>query len=554
MPSPIANVTLLNTFDDLRKVVNQLVVSVNDTDASSNLINVQSNTISLSVSANVAKRGVLYIDTNLTSTVSNTSVNVIASAASVNLVNQYRISGDANTVNTAGILANGAAAGANAYSISLSSATGIGANAYAQGVRNDAFGWFGQSQAYTNNKIAAIDISAVAVLKSNDANNYVNGVLSLPAVAANTANAGMIIRRKDSANGGGFHLEKPTSTSLFGNAVVEINTNSFRVYENGGTFRGITANLASSNGGASSVIVTDSNIGTHIAKNINEFPLNQDVRNTASPIFPNINVTGSFRKTGAGAGGFYDVYNQTGLLSVDAGYLRTNHISAPWYNSNKQVGMVVEGDLWFNSGFGTNAGRAYGCRAWGTYTPSSSSITTSAILATTTGSTTKTVNCTLTSTTCAALGISALGTTITLNSNIYYLFTTIVLAAAGNYTVYATGVNTFTFTVATTNEKATYNVTNFSTTINTTSFGSASLAGGNISSVSQVVGGGVSTLTVNFTNAMSDTNYAVVASPSGTASWAQVLAPYSSKSASSFNIYVNINLTSGTPIHFAVFR
>lgn len=548
MPSPIANVTLLNTFDDLRKVVNQLVVSVNDTDASSNLINVQSNTISLSVSANVAKRGVLYIDTNLTSTVSNTSVNVIASAASVNLVNQYRISGDANTVDTAGILANGAAAGANAYSISLSSATGIGANAYAQGVRNDAFGWFGQSQAYTNNKIAAIDISAVAVLKSPGACNYMQTGVSIPA-------ASLIIRKQDNAfEGGEFYLEKPTNTLLYGNVVFDIYNNNIRIFEAGGSYKGITANLASSNGGASSVIVTDSNIGTHIAKNINEFPLNQDVRNTASPTFPNINVTGSFRKTGAGAGGFYDVYNQTGLLSVDAGYLRTNHISAPWYNSNKQVGMVVEGDLWFNSGFGANAGRAYGCRAWGTYTPSSSSITTSAILATTTGSTTKTVNCTLTSTTCAALGISALGTTITLNSNIYYAFTTIVLVAAGNYTVYATGVNTFTFTVATGNEKATYNVTNFNTTINTTSFGSASLAGGNILSVSQVVGGGVSTLTVNFTNAMSDTNYAVVASPSGTASWAQVLAPYSSKSVSSFNIYVNINLTSGTPIHFAVFR
>lgn len=549
MPSPIANVTLLNTFDEFRKVVNQLVVSVNDTDAASNLINVKSNTISLSVSANVAKRGVLYIDTNLTSTVSNTSVNVIASAASVNLVNQYRISGDANTVNTSGAMANAA----NAWTNSVSIATGTQANNYAyaqmQSVRNQAGLMANSANAHTDAAVGAIDISAVAVLKSPGACNFMQTGLSVPA-------ASLIIRKQDNAfEGGEFYLEKPTNTLLYGNVVFDIYNNNIRIFEAGGSYKGITANLASSNAGASSVIVTDSNIGTQIAKNINEFPLNQDVRNTASPTFPNINVTGSFRKTGAGAGGFYDVYNQTGLLSVDAGYLRTNHISAPWYNSNKQVGMVVEGDLWFNSGFGANAGRAYGCRAWGTYTPGSTVITTSAILATTTSltTTTKTVTCTLTSTTCAALGISAGGTNIYLNTAITGSFG-LVMAAVGNYTAYATGVNTFTFTSVVTAERASFNATNFSTSINTTSFTAASLAAGNISSVSQVLGASTSVLTVNFTNAMSDTNYAVVAGAAGAVTTCRLLAPYNSKSTTSFNIYVDIVLTSGTPINFAVFR
>lgn len=549
MPAPIANLTLLNTFDEQRKVINQLVVSVNDTDASSNLINVKSNTSSLFVSANVAKRGVLYIDTNLTSTISNTSVNVIASAASVNIVNQLRISGDANNKNTSGIMANASNAWANTLSLSTGSAANTYAASQAQSVRNQAGLMANAANSYMLTTVGAIDISAVAVLKSPGACNYMQTGVSIPA-------ASLIIRKQDNAfEGGEFHLEKPTNTLLYGNVIFDIYNNNIRIFEGGGSYKGITANLASSNAGASSVIITDSNIGTQIAKNINEFPLNQDVRNTASPTFPNINVTGSFRKTGAGAGGFYDVYNQTGLLSVDAGYLRTNHISAPWYNSNKQVGMVVEGDLWFNSGFGANAGRAYGCRAWGTYTPGSTIITTSAILATTTTltTTTKTVTCTLTSTTCAALGISAGGTNIYLNTAITGLYG-LVMAAVGNYTAYATGVNTFTFTSVVTAERASFNATNFITSINTTSFTSASLAAGNISSVSQVLSASTSVLTVNFTNAMSDTNYAVVAGAAGAVTTCNLLAPYSSKSTTSFNIYVDIVLTSGTPIHFAVFR
>jgi hypothetical protein len=559
MPSPIQTITLDNTFDEQRKVINQLVVSVNDTDAASNLINVVSNTSTLSVSPIVAKRGVLYIDTNLTSTFTNTSVNVIASAASVNVVHSAVVRSEANSRNVTGTFANATGSAANAYAADRIFSAGIAANNYSDGAA---------SRSATGANAYAVAIGAasnawtntVAVIKTAGACNYVNTSISIPAYGVDK---GLIIRKQDNAyEGGEFHLEKPTNTILFGNVAFDINGNNLRIFDSGGVNRGIFSNVAAAGSGASSELIHSTNINQFSAKNITDYPLNQDVRSTASPSFPNINVTtGSFRKTGPGAGGFYDVTNQTGLLSVDASYLRTNHSSAPWYNANKQVGMVVEGDLWFNSGYGTNAGKAYGCRAWGGYQTPGTSTNTQAITwwwrtAPASGTT---LVCDLNATTCDAMGITAGGTTITLDKNLTYNYQTygmtFVMVVAGTYTAYKIGTNRFQILNPTTGE---YRLSAWSGTNGVTVSKSTLVPGYTTGSggVSSIVDNGGGIYTVNFDFTMPDSNYAIIAKYLREQNTEFLNLQYSVKNQTSFNLQVfPITPTANYwPFYFAVFR
>jgi hypothetical protein len=566
MPA-IANVTLENTFDEFRKVVNQLVVSVNDSDASPNLINVKSNTISISISESVAKKGILYIDTNLSSTISNTSVNVIASAASVNLVNQLRIAGESNTRNTAGIFANSS----NAYAATLSIATGSAANTYAyaqmQSVRNQAGAMANAANSTANSQIAAIDISAVAVLKSAGANNYMNSGLSVPA-------QGLLIRKQNNAyEGGELLLERPTNTLLYGNVTIDIFTNSIRFVENGGTARGISANLAGAAAGAGSELIHSTNINQYNAKNILDYPLNQSVSITASPTFMDCNantstVTTWFKKSGSVMGGLYDAYNQGGLYMDSATFLRTGNpdgnpalgTQPPW--GTKQVGLKVEGDLWFNSGYGAIAARAFGVRAWATYTPGISTTTNYNINVTSTTNTSDgrggisavTAYCTLTTTTCAAAGLVT-GSSVVLNSAIYYFVGDWVVVPAGTYTITVTGASTFIFSAAP-GPYASYGMypATQAKTIGVTQVSARTLYSGGISSITDL---GSNMFDVSFSTPMPDSNYAVIMSAGGPAPAAAktVLAPYAGiKNTNGFRYYSSAATSSQESTSFIVIR
>jgi len=65
--------------------------------------------------------------------------------------------------------------------------------------------------------------------------------------------------------GGEVSFSKPATTSLAGNVVLDIQTNSVRFYEAGGTFRGASLDLTGCAGGAGSILVHSSNVGTYAA-------------------------------------------------------------------------------------------------------------------------------------------------------------------------------------------------------------------------------------------------------------------------------------------------
>jgi hypothetical protein len=79
-----------------------------------------------------------------------------------------------------------------------------------------------------------------------------------------TTNPGLLIKKQNTAGEGGeFLLEKSDTSTLAGNLVVDLVGNVLRFFENGGTARGAYLDISASGAGASSVIITNSNISSY---------------------------------------------------------------------------------------------------------------------------------------------------------------------------------------------------------------------------------------------------------------------------------------------------
>jgi hypothetical protein len=86
---------------------------------------------------------------------------------------------------------------------------------------------------------------------------------SITSLTLSRVSNGLIINKQNSVfEGGEFVLEIANSSTLSGNVVVDINGNTFRIFENGGTFRGVTLDL--SNQGSQSTLLTSTNYTANI--------------------------------------------------------------------------------------------------------------------------------------------------------------------------------------------------------------------------------------------------------------------------------------------------
>ena len=193
----IANVSLLNTFDQWRIITNQAIYAVNDIE-DNNLFFVTSNTASLQVTGNVMRTGTVTIDTNLVTNIADRSTTNIASANLVNAVAESAfaftndVSTFANTLNVSlvGAVTNTTAAFGRANQVygavntvfivtnaAFSFANSI--NAFVVGATQSANNW-------TNAQILIVDTKATnAYDKSNDA--YTIAIASGGNAAANIA-------------------------------------------------------------------------------------------------------------------------------------------------------------------------------------------------------------------------------------------------------------------------------------------------------------------------------------------------------------------------------
>jgi hypothetical protein len=191
-----------------------------------------------------------------------------------------------------------------------------------------------------------------------------------------------------------------------------------------------------------------------------------------------------------------------GNANIQSGASGTGTFLPLAFYTNNVIRMQIEtnGDLKFDSGYGS-AATAYGCRAWVNFNGTAASNLTGTY--------------------------SQTGTTVTvtitghgyITGNSAYLDFTSGSAVDGQYEVTVTDANTFTVTQA--SRTTSGNVTDRRNTIN---------ASGNVSSVADNATGNY---TVNFTNAMPDTNY-VAAGTTAT-----------SESASNTNGLLTVKITNG---------
>lgn len=87
-------------------------------------------------------------------------------------------------------------------------------------------------------------------------NTTLNGVL--------TTNSGVLIKKQNTTGEGGeFYLEKSDSSTLAGNLVIDLINNALRIFENGGTARGVVLDVSACAGGVGSVLLTSTNIGSY---------------------------------------------------------------------------------------------------------------------------------------------------------------------------------------------------------------------------------------------------------------------------------------------------
>jgi hypothetical protein len=168
----IANVSLLNTFDQWRIITNQAIYAVNDIE-SNNLFYVTSNTASLQVTGNVMRTGTVSIDTNLVTNVSDKSTTNIASANLVNSVANIAyvytnsVYAFANTLNVAlvGAVTNTNAAFTRVNSVYNAVNTSYivtnAAFSFANSVNAYAFAVAASANGYTDQQILIVDTKAV---------------------------------------------------------------------------------------------------------------------------------------------------------------------------------------------------------------------------------------------------------------------------------------------------------------------------------------------------------------------------------------------------------
>jgi hypothetical protein len=89
-------------------------------------------------------------------------------------------------------------------------------------------------------------------------NTTLNGVL--------TTNAGMLIKKQNTTGEGGeFYIEKSDSSTLAGNLVVDLINNALRIFENGGTYRGVVLDVGTCAGGVGSVLLTSTNVSSYVS-------------------------------------------------------------------------------------------------------------------------------------------------------------------------------------------------------------------------------------------------------------------------------------------------
>ena len=116
------------------------------------------------------------------------------------------------------------------------------------------------------------DLSSAATARSNlaAAGTGVTNTFSQVQTLNGGISTGVVIKGSGGSEGGELHLEKPASGStLAGNVLFDVNGDTVRFFEGGGTFRGAGLNLTNCATGAGSAILTTENIGTVLLGTLN---------------------------------------------------------------------------------------------------------------------------------------------------------------------------------------------------------------------------------------------------------------------------------------------
>jgi len=200
----IANVSLLNTFDQWRVITNQSVYAVNDIE-NNNLFYLTSNTASLQVTGNVMRTGTVSIDPNLVTSVADKSTTNIASANLVNSVADIAynftnvVSTFANTlsVSLVGTISNTNAAFTRVNSVhNIVNTSYVVTNAafsFANSVNAYAYAVAASANGYTDQQILIVDT------KANGAYNKANDAYSLASLLGGNAAANIAILQSNFA-------------------------------------------------------------------------------------------------------------------------------------------------------------------------------------------------------------------------------------------------------------------------------------------------------------------------------------------------------------------
>ena len=109
------------------------------------------------------------------------------------------------------------------------------------------------------------DLSSAATARSNlaAAGTGVTNTFTQPQTFSGGINQGFVVKGTTGSEGGEFYLEKPASGStLGGNLAVDLINDTFRIFENGGSYRGAGINIANCAVNAGSTILTTADQGT----------------------------------------------------------------------------------------------------------------------------------------------------------------------------------------------------------------------------------------------------------------------------------------------------
>ena len=116
------------------------------------------------------------------------------------------------------------------------------------------------------------DLSNAATARSNlaAAGTGVTNTFSQVQTFGGGISPGVVFKAQGAAEGGELHLEKPASgSSLAGNAIFDIAGDTVRFFENGGTYRGASINIANCAAGAGSGLLTTADQQTVVVGTLN---------------------------------------------------------------------------------------------------------------------------------------------------------------------------------------------------------------------------------------------------------------------------------------------